>query len=229
MRNTARYLPLAIAAALINALVFVALPSHSLIFIQTIEARYRAALQAKGGFAPPPPPESLRQSVLKQAWSSPDATLATAQSRVPFTIVPPAGLPHDVMSAKIRTAPTWVYSTVTHSWRIGPSTATFIYRRPGGRSFELLADRFDPQSGPPSKYIFEAKDPTPDGQPVLVRHELFAWRNGNQIMSVVEGDGISTREIEAIRNAMHGVALPGRWPYAPEPGTSLKAYPATQP
>jgi hypothetical protein len=228
VRHASRYFRLAIATMGIIAVIFVALRSDSLSFIRDIEDRYRAALQAKGGFAPPPAPESLWRAVQKQAWSLPDATLATAQSRVPFTIVPPAGLPRNVVSARIRTAPTGVYSTVSHSWQIGPSAVTFIYRLAGGRSFDLLADRFDPKSSPPGKYIFEAMDPTPDGRPVLLKHEVFYWRNGDQIMSAIEGVGISAREIEAIRVAMHGVALPRRWPYHPEPGDPLKFYTITE-
>jgi hypothetical protein len=228
VRHTSRYFRLAIATMGIIAVIFVAWRSDSLSFIRVIEDRYRAALQARGGFAPPPPPEALWRAVQKQAWALPDATLATAQSRVPFTIVPPTGLPRNVVSARIRTAPTGVYSTVTHSWQIGPSVVTFIYRRAGGRSFDLLADEFDPKSSPPGKYIFEAKDSTADGRPVLVKHEIFYWRNGDQVMSAIEGEGISGREIEAIRIAMHGIALPGRWPYRPEPGDSLKFYTITE-
>jgi len=166
---------------------------------------------------------------MEQALSSHNLTLAAAQARVLFKIAPPAGLPRDIVSAKILTAPTGVYSTLTHSWQTGPSTVTFIYRRAGGRSFSLLADRFDPRSGPESKYMIEAKEPTPDGQPVVVKHEKFAWRNGSQIMTAIEGEGITSAEIEAIRTAMNGVALPSRWPNPPEPGAPLKFYPATGP
>ncbi|MDQ6932922.1 MAG: hypothetical protein M3160_07075, partial [Candidatus Eremiobacteraeota bacterium] len=88
----------ALAAAAIIAIIVIAFPSNSLGLVQSIEASYRAALQAMGGIAPPPAPKSL-------ALSSQNATLATAQSRVPFTIVPPAGLPNDIVSAKIQTAP----------------------------------------------------------------------------------------------------------------------------
>ncbi|MDQ6825355.1 MAG: hypothetical protein M3007_07830 [Candidatus Eremiobacteraeota bacterium] len=230
VRHTPRYLRLAIATVGIIAIVFVALPSQSLNFIQSLEARYRAALQAKGGYAPPPIPESLQLEVLKQAERSPDVSLTNAQSRVPFTIVPPTGLPHDIVSARIRTAPTWVYSTESQSWRVGPSFVTFIYRRSGHRSFQILADQFDPKSGSPGKYVFEAKPPAPNGSPVIVRHEIFHWRNGDQVMSAIAGADISAPEIHTIVAAMHGVAIPGSWPaHTPAPGADLKGYPATEP
>src|SRR5450755_3955012 len=56
-----------------------------------IEDRYRAALEARGGYAPPNPPSALVQEVLKQSWSSPNVTFAKAQSLVPFAIASPAG------------------------------------------------------------------------------------------------------------------------------------------
>lgn len=88
-----------------------------------------------------------------------------------------------------------------------------------------MADRFDPQSGFPPKYMFEAKDDAaPSGHPVLVKHEHFAWRNGNQVMSVSEGDGISAKQIEAIQVAMHGVVLHRRELHAPDSGTSFELH-----
>lgn len=217
-RYTPRYRRLAIAVAAVIAVIFLAFPSNSMAIIQNIETRYRAALRALGGIAPPPVPESLRLGLASQ-----NGTLATAQSRVTFTIVPPAGLPHDVVSSKIQITPTGVYSKTTHSWHVGPREVTFIYRRADGGSFVVIAEPFDLQSGLPSKYMFEAKAPAPDGRPILVKHEHFAWRNGNQMMSATEGDGISAAEIEAIRVAMRGIALPRRALHAPDTGTSYKA------
>ena len=43
-------------------------------------------------------------------------------------------------------------------------------------------------------------------------------------MMAVEGAGINVAEIETIRVAMHGVALPLRELRAPESGTTLKLY-----
>jgi len=151
-----------------------------------------------------------------------NATLAKAQLRVVFTIVPPAGLPSDVVSSKIQTTPTGVYSKETHSWRVGPPEVTFVYRRAGGREFILIADRYDPHSELPPKYMFEAKDPATDGRPVLVKRQHFAWRNGDQIMLATEDEGISASEIAAIQAAMRGIAVPRRNLHAPDSGTTMK-------
>jgi len=218
-RNASLYARVALGTAAAIAITVIALPSISPAFVQTIGDRYRAALQALGGIAPPPAPKTL-----VSALSSQDATLATAQSRVHFTIVPPAGLPKDAASAKIWTTPTGVYSKASHTWRMGSPAVTFFYQRAKGRSFPLIADRFDPQVGMPGKYMFEARDPRPDGRPVLVKHERFVWRNGNQVMEAIEGDGINASEIETIRAAMHGIALPRRELHAPDSGTNSKLY-----
>lgn len=198
-RHSSRYSIIGTAAAA-AALLVVAFPSIAPGFVQSVEARIAAVLQ----WQPPPPPPQW----LTSAMSSQTATLATAQSRVPFKIVPPAGLPADIVSAKILTTSTVLYSKATHSWRKGTPDVAFTYRRADGRSFTLLADQFDPQAGPPPKYMFQDMGPAPDGRPVLVKHEHFAWRNGNQVMTVSEDDNISAREIEGIRVAMGGVALP---------------------
>lgn len=218
-RHPLPFLRLGIATAGIIAVISVVFPSYSLSFVQTIEARYRAALQERGGIAPPPVPESLVSTLRSQS-----ATLAAAQSRVPFTIVAPAGLPNDITSSKIVTTATGVYSKINHSWRVGSPAVSFIYRRTHGRSFTLQADRFDPQDGMPPKYMFLAEDPAPDGQPVLVRHENVAWRNGSQIMTVIEDENISAPEIEAIRVAMQGVTVPRRELHASDSGTLVKFY-----
>lgn len=201
-RRAPIYARFAMAAAVVVIAIFLASPSRSLALIQNIEARYRAALQALGGYAPPPAPASFVSSLSPEG-----ATLTTAQSRVSFTIVSPAGLPKGIISKKIETTPKGIYSRETRSWRVGSQIVTFAYRRAGGRVFVLIADRFDPRTGLPAKYLFEARNPAPDGRPVIVRRENFAWRNGSQIMSVAEGDGISASEIRAIRVAMHGTAL----------------------
>jgi len=216
-RYVPRYLRPAIAVTAVIAVVFVVFSSSSVAVIQTIEARYRAALQALGGIAPPPVPKSINSSL-----SSQRATLSTAQSRVRFTIIPPAGLPSDVVSSSIQTTPTAVYSKATHSWHVGPRAVNFSYRRAGGRWFALVAERFDPQSGFPPKYMFEPKPPAPDGHPVLTKYEHFAWRNGNQMMSATADEGISAPEIAAIRLAMSGIALPRRELHGPDKGTSYK-------
>lgn len=77
--------------------------------------------------------------------------------------------------------------------------------------------------------LFEAMNPGPDGQAVIVKHEHFAWRNGNQIMTATEGSGISAAEITAIRAAMRGVALRERELHGPTSGTSSKLYLVAKP
>ncbi len=220
-RYAPRYLRLAISVAVIIAMFVIALPSISPALVQTIEARYRAALQALGGIAPPPAPKALVSTLSSQ---SRNATLAIAQSRVRFTIVPPVGLPNDVVSAKIQMTPTGVYSKITHSWSVGSPSVSFSYHRADGRSFGLMAEQFDRQDGLQPKYMFEADGLASNGRPVLVKHEHFAWRNGNQVMMATQSDGISAPEIEAIQAAMRGVALPRRELHAPDTGTTMKLY-----
>lgn len=214
VRSVPRYLQLALATAAMIAIAVLAFPSNSLGVVQTIEARYRAVVQAMGGIPPAvAPPKSLLPALSPQ-----NATPTTAQSRVSFKLVTPAGLPHDIVSAKIQTTPVAVYSKTAHAWGVGSKIVTYYYDRAGGRSFDLTAERYNPRE-PPARYMFEAKDPTADGRPVIIKHEKFAWRNGNQTMTVVEGEGITASEIEAIRVAMHGVALPTRELHTPTSGT----------
>ncbi len=199
---------LATSAAI--TILAVTLPAVSPAFVQSLEARYRAALQALGGIAPPAAPQSLISKL-----TSHNETLASAQSHVAFTIVPPAGLPRDIVSSTIQVTPIGIYSTQTHAWRAGPPEVRFVYRRTEGREFTLTAARYNPKGERPAKYMFEAKAPAADGRPVLVRHERFAWRNGNQLMTAIEGSAISAAEIAAIQSAMHGLAVPRRNLHAP--------------
>ncbi|HEV7180583.1 MAG TPA: hypothetical protein VGN11_11985 [Candidatus Baltobacteraceae bacterium] len=217
VRHAPPYARLAFAAAAVIAALVVTLPSMSPAFVETIEARYRAALQALGGIAPPSAPQSVIAKLVPQI-----TTLAAAQSRVRFTIVPPSGLPSDVVSSAIQTTPEGVYSKETRSWRVGSSDVIFAYRRAGGREFILLADHYDAHGELPSKYMFEAKNPTAGGRPVLVKHEQFAWRNGDQLMTATEGSQISAAEILAIQTAMHGIAVPRRELHTPETGMTMK-------
>lgn len=205
------YLPACAATA---ALLVFALTAIAPGFTQTIEAQIEAILQWK----PPPPPPFAVDSAMR----SQNGTLAAAQSRVSFRIVPPAGLPKDVVSERIVTTPAGAYSKITHSWSVGSPAVTFTYRRADGRTFMLMADRFDPREGPPSRYVFEGMDRMHNGREVMVRRENFTWRNGDQSMSAVAGEGISASEITAVRDAMDGIAVPGTWP--PRDGTIVKQY-----
>jgi hypothetical protein len=191
-----RYEGLAIAAAV--ALTIVALPAVAPGFVQSVEAQVAQILQWQ------PPPAAPAHVV--SAMKSQTVTLATAASMVAFAIVPPAGLPSDVRRVNISTIPIAVYSKITHAWRAGSPAIAFNYRRADGRSFSLMADKIDPKAGPPSRYMFSDEGTAPDGREILVRHEHFAWRNGSQIMTVTD-EGISAREIEAIRVAMRGTAV----------------------
>ncbi|HVA28343.1 MAG TPA: hypothetical protein VNF68_09195 [Candidatus Baltobacteraceae bacterium] len=201
----------ALSAATAAIVFAIALPAIAPAFVQTLEARYRAALQALGGNAPPSVPKALVSQLAPRS-----ADLASAQARVAFTIVAPTGLPGNVASSAIQTLPTGAYSKSAHAWQIGSDNVIFVYRRPGGRTFTLVASRYA-AGALPSKYMFEAKAPAADGRPVLVRHERFAWRNGDQIMTAIEGNGASTAEIAAIRTAMHGIAVPLRGATAKTP------------
>jgi hypothetical protein len=204
------YFAAATAVALTLALV---LPSVAPGFSQTVEEQIEAILRWK---PPPPAPKSVWSAMRPQA-----AALAQAQSRVAFRIVPPAGLPADVLSEDIQTAPSGVYSTQTHSWGVGNTNVTFGYRRADGRIFRLMAGRFGADDLPPSRYIFEDMDRKRGGHEWIVRRDVFTWRNGDQAMSAVAGDGITAAEIAAIRTAMHGIIIPGLWPGPPE-GTTIR-------
>lgn len=206
------YLP-AVAGAAAALLVF-ALPAVAPGFTQTVQAEIEAILHWK---PPSPAPKSVASAMRSQTGS-----LAAAQARVSFKIVPPRGLPKNVVAENIVTTPTGVYSKITHSWSVGSPAVTFVYGRADGRTFMLMAHRFDPREGSPSEYIFEDMDRMENGREVIVRRESFTWRNGDQSMSAVASEGITASEIAGIRNAMDGIAVPGIWP--PRDGTVENQY-----
>jgi hypothetical protein len=208
----------AVTAAL-SIVAFVVLPLRSQSLVQDLETRYREALVRLGGSAPPPAPRGMVSQLNARA-----VTLRAAQAQVPFTIVPPAGLPVDIVHAQTFVAQTGVYSKATHAWSVGGRAVTFVYERADGRSFQLMADAYDPQMRRPPKYIFEARDPDRYGRPVIIRREHFAWSNGNQVMSATVGEGLDAREIDHIRVAMHGVALTTRTNATPDHSTKAKMY-----
>lgn len=186
----------ALAAAIAAGIIVVATPIVAPSVVETLQARIAQLMQ----WTPPPAaPKSVDSAMVPRRVS-----LHTAQTLVPFRIVPPAGLPRDVVSESIFATPTAVYSKVTHSWTVGPPSLTFSYRRADGKTFALVADAFDPREGLPPKYIFDADETGPDGLPR--RHENFAWRNGNQTMGATDDD-ISAAEIQSICAAMHGIPL----------------------
>jgi hypothetical protein len=219
-RDTSSLLRFAIAAAALLAIGAIAFPSTSSALMQNIEARYRAALHALGGVAGPPVPKRILSSLQAQSTV---ATLQAARARVRFTLVPPVGLPRDVVATTIHTAPAGTYAKATRAWTVGPTDVTFSYRRSDGRTFELRAERYDPKAAPVGKYMFEALDPAADGTPRIVRHRRLAWRNGDQAMTAISL-GIGVGEIESIRRAMHGVALPQRDARVPASGSTSTVY-----
>jgi hypothetical protein len=202
--------PFAIGAAAAAALIVAAaLPIASPGVVQTLEQKIAAILH----WTPPAvkPPASLYQAMKPETVS-----LSEAQKRVGFTLVAPTGVPSDATGPTITVAPTGVYSPTTHTWSKGPSVVVFRYTRADGQSFLVSASAASTQAPPRSKYVFEDRGVDKAGNPILVRHEAFSWRNGDQRMSIIADEGITAAEILAIQSAMHGTAIPGVWP--PPPG-----------
>lgn len=205
-RSRGWMLGLAAAAAAALALT---LPRVAPALTDAIEAQIHQILQWK---PPPPAPRRVWSAMRPKPMS-----LAEAQARVDFTILPPAGLPRDVASESIAATAPGLYSKTTRSWSVGNPIVMFTYRREGGRSFMLTATRYDARSGPPSKYVFEDMDRKENGREVILRRDVFTWRNGDQSMSVVADEGITNEEAVAIRTAMNGVPVAAVWP-RPERG-----------
>jgi hypothetical protein len=203
-RRPSRLLPFALAAAACLAIVFVAFPASSLGLARIVVSGYQNVVKVIG-WAPPSGGPELTIAPAAQT------DVAAAQAHLDFTLLPPSGLPADVVSVKIFVAPTQVFTKATGVWKNGPAFAMYNYRRSSGRSFSVLAAQFDPMTGPPSKYMFESQD-LPGGRTALVRRERFTWRNGDQVMWIVESDGINASEIAAIREAMNGVPIEGVYP-----------------
>jgi hypothetical protein len=220
-RRRTPFLRYALAAAVAIALFFAIFPKTSLavLFERIVVSSYAAAYKVLGWTPPPNPSKMLdRTTVASQTGS-----LAAAQSRVSFTIVPPAGLPPNVTAAKIQTNSGLTYTKSTHVWSRGPVVVWFTYRLSDGRTLQLIAEPYDPRTGPPPKYTFTGED-LPGGKVALTKYEHFAWRNGDQVMSATEGDGITGREIEAVRDAMHGVELKAWKPGDPNTETVERRY-----
>jgi hypothetical protein len=214
-RRPTRMLQFTLAGAACVAVAFIAFPASSLGLVRIVASSYQDVIKVIGWTPPAGAPKSSIPPAAR-------ADIAAAQAHLDFTLVPPSGLPADVVATKIWTAPTQIYTKATHIWATGPAFAMFIYRRSGGRSFSILADRFDAETGTPSKYMFESLD-LPGGRAALTRHEKFTWRNGDQMMSIVEGDGIDAAEIEAIRQSMNGVPIPAFFPSRHD-GKVIKRY-----
>lgn len=214
-RRPSRMLQVALAAAACLAVMFVAFPASSLGLVRIVVSSYQDVIKVIGWTPPTGAPKS---SVPPAA----QADIPAAQAHLNFTLVPPSGLPADAVATKIWTAPVQIYTKATHVWKTGPAFALFTYRRSGGRSFSILVDRFDARTGTPSKYMFESQD-LPGGRTALTRHEKFIWRNGDQVTSIIAGDGISAGEIAVIRQSMNGVPIPGVFPSRHD-GTTIRRY-----
>lgn len=197
--------PLAIAAAAV-LLVAIAFPIASPGVVQTLEEKIAAILHWT------PPAKSRPPAAVWEAMKPQTVSLNEAQARVHFTIVIPAGVPLDAGAPAISVAPTGVYSPTTHTWSVGPAIVTFTYKREGGHAFGLSAASASSQTSPPSRYMFEDRGVDKAGNPILVRHDRLVWRNGDQLMTAIAGEGITRAEIVAIRSAMHGSPVPGVWP-----------------
>ena len=194
--------PIAAAAA---ALALVALPAVAY-SIASFEARSRAALQQHGGWAPPPPPPGFVAKLHTQT-----VTLARAQSLVKFTLVAPSGVPADAVLSSVDISHVGLYDRSAHIWRVGPTEATLRYRRSGGRFFLAMLSHYDPLELP-GRYLFQDNGPDAHGNPILVRYQNFAWRNGDQLTEITADGMLNANEIRAIARAMHGTILQLPWP-----------------
>ena len=129
-------------------------------------------------------------------------SLAKAEAKVSFHVVPPAGVPSDARLEEIATVGVLVYDKRQKLWSKDWPALSFTYRRTDGREFGLMAERDDARTGPPSNHMWLAED-LPGGKVALTKYARFSWVNGDQMMSVTT-DGLTAAEIEAIRAAMHG-------------------------
>lgn len=194
---SARSLGFAAAAAL----ALVAAPLVAPAIVDTVSKEYPALLRF---FHLQPPPPIPPQIAAQLRSSSREVTFEQAQTQVPFALVAPAGLPADVDEHSISLASTASYTSKTRTWKQTGQKVAFIYHRRDGRSFTIMADRYDPAEHHPA-FIYEEID-GPHGA-TFVKHQNFAWRNGSQVALIAAGPGISAAEIEAIRAAMHGEPL----------------------
>ncbi len=197
-RRIRPYARFAFVAAATIALVFAILPKTSVALIERIVVdSYAAAYRVIGWTPPPNPPKAL-----DKAGESEQVSLAAAQTRVPFRIVPPAGLPSDAVFAGIHTMRVLSYDEAKHVWSKDSPALTFEYRRADGRTFQLVAEKDDPRTGTPPRSIFEAED-LPGGKVALTKRAHYAWTNGDQMTSAT-ADGITVAEIKAICAGMNG-------------------------
>ena len=198
--------------AIAAVLALIALPSIAYAVV-TYEARSRAALQAHGGWAPPAPPAAFMSRIRSHT-----VTLSQAQSAAGFSLIAPRGLPADVSRLRIQMGPIGLYDDRTHKWRTEPGPVIFRYRRADGRSFEISVQRYD-EHAVPGRYVFEDRGPDVRGNPILIKHERFAWQNGNQMTAAIANSAISKGEVLAMVHSMKGTLLTLPWPSPHTNGT----------
>lgn len=200
-RWTVRFAPFVAAAACLVA--FVTFPRASFGFVESVEAQLARMLQRS---LPPPPPAALRTE------NTHSVSIAEAQKSVNFTIVVPSGLPSDAVATETKLLPTLRYRRSTGTWSHGPAQVSFNYRRGNGATLSLVASKYD-TAQVPAKYMFE--DVGTRAKPQILRHLRFAWRNGDQEMTGIVGEGESANDLMAVRAAMHGIVIPTQWPLKP--------------
>ena len=194
---------LASAAVIIAGLL---LTARSPALMQSIQERYVAALHATG--VGPRIPKALPEEIRSVVTPS-QVSLAEAKQRANFVLVPPIGLPRDIVSQRVFAAPLAVWSKQKNAWSADGVQVTFAYARKDGRAFNVIADRYSPLSLPAPRYIYNADDVPRTARPnPRDRAENFVWRNGDQVLHVVASAAISAPEIDQIRAAMHGIPLP---------------------
>ncbi|MDQ6925176.1 MAG: hypothetical protein M3154_02955 [Candidatus Eremiobacteraeota bacterium] len=194
---------IALAAAIVAGLF---LTARSPALVQSVRERYVAALHAAGigPRIPKPVPAAIRSVAAPVRVS-----LAKAQQQAGFTVVPPTGVPRDVVSRTVFTSPLAVWSKQQNAWNSEGVQVTFAYVRDHGRIFDIVASRYSALSVPAARYVYDADDVPSDGKPNRRnRNEQFVWRNGDQTLRAVTSGAISAREIDRIRTAMRGVPLP---------------------
>ena len=192
------------SAAVLVAGLFLTTGSPAL--MQSLQDRYVAALHAAG--IGPRIPNALPLEI-RSVTNPAQVSLATAKQRANFVLVPPVGLPHDIVNRRIFAAPLAVWSKQGNTWSADGVQVTFAYVRSDGRAFNIIADRYSARSLPAPRYIYNADDVPRNGKPnVRDRRENFVWRNGDQVLHVVTSAAIGAREIDQIRAAMHGTPLP---------------------
>jgi hypothetical protein len=192
------YARFALVAGATVVLIFAAFPKASIALVERIVIDgYAAAYRVMGWTPPPSPPRALENT----ATSAP-LSLGAARAKVSFTVVPPTGLPPGAVLAQIRAVSVLAYDKATHVWSKDSPALAFEYHRADGRTFQLLAEKDDPRTGPPPRFMYEAED-LPGGKVALTGRMRYAWTNGDQMTSAI-ADGISPTEILTIRAAMNG-------------------------